>query len=116
MLLCGLLGASGVALGAIASHALTDPQAAFAVERASTYQLIHTIVILVLLLMNGPLVRLARLTMLAGIVLFSGAIYAKYLFAIPAAGALAPIGGMLMIGAWLTLIASWALSQSTPRH
>ena len=116
MLLCGLLGASGVALGAVASHALSDPQAAFAVERASTYQLIHTVAILVLLVIDGPLVRLARLAMLAGIVLFSGAIYAKYLLTIPALGALAPIGGMLMIGAWLTLIASWVLSQSATRH
>ena len=111
VLICGLLGASGVALGAIASHALADPQAAVAVERASTYQLLHTIAILVLLGFNSRTMSLARLLMLAGIFGFSGAIYAKYLFGIPALGPLAPVGGSLLILSWLVVAASFAIAR-----
>lgn len=106
VLICGLLGALGVVLGAIASHALADPQAATAVERASTYQLLHTIAILVLLGFDSRTMGLARWLMLAGIVGFSGAIYAKYLFGLPALGPLAPIGGSLLILSWLVVAAS----------
>lgn len=106
LLICGLLGASGVALGAVAAHALSDPQAAVAVERASTYQLLHTIAILVLLAHEGHLMALARVLMLAGIVGFSGAIYAKYLLGLTALGAVAPIGGSLLILSWLIVAVS----------
>lgn len=103
MLVCGLLGATGVALGAVASHALNDPQAAIAVERASTYQLLHTIAILVLLGFPGRIILLARFLMLAGIVGFSGAIYAKYLLGFAALGAMAPVGGSLLILSWFVV-------------
>lgn len=116
VLICGLLGASGVALGAVASHALADPQAALAVERASTYQLLHTIAILVLLGFTSRIVGFARVLMLAGIVGFSGAIYAKYLLGMPALGPLAPIGGSLLILSWLVLAASFAFAHwATPK-
>lgn len=114
VVICGLLGASGVALGAIASHALSDPQAAFAVERASTYQLLHTVVILVLLGFASRTVLLARAMMFAGIIGFSGAIYAKYLLGLTALGALAPVGGSLLILSWLVLALSWFTAK--PPH
>ena len=107
VLICGLLGATGVALGAVASHALSDPQAALAVERASNYQLLHTIAILVLLGFERPTMQMVRIMMLAGIIGFSGAIYAKYLLGIVALGALAPFGGSLLILSWLVVAASW---------
>ncbi len=107
MLVCGLLGATSVAIGAVASHALSDPQAALAVERASNYQLLHTIAILVLLGFHGRTVVAARFLMFAGVLGFSGAIYAKYLLDLPALGALAPMGGSLLIISWLVVAASW---------
>ncbi|UOD49393.1 DUF423 domain-containing protein [Orrella daihaiensis] len=110
VLVCGLLGATGVALGALAAHALSDPQAAISVERASNYQLLHTVVILVLLGYPGWTMLLARLIMFAGIVGFSGAIYAKYLLGLPALGALAPVGGSLLILSWFTVAAAWLAS------
>lgn len=106
--ICGVLGAAAVALGAVAAHALSNPQAALSVERASNYQLFHVVAILVLLGMQGRLVCLARALMLAGIVGFSGAIYAKYLLGLPALGSLAPVGGSLLILSWLVLAASAA--------
>lgn len=103
----GLLGASGVALGAVAAHALSDPAAASAVERASTFQLLHAIALLVLCQFAGLGAIVARWLMLAGIIGFSGAIYAKYLLGLAAFGAIAPIGGLLLIASWLVLGLAW---------
>jgi len=57
---CGLLGASAVAIGAIASHVMTNPAAIASVEKASSYQLWHVLAILVSLLLRGPTVTYAR--------------------------------------------------------
>lgn len=103
----GLLGASGVALGAVAAHALSDPAAASAVERASTYQLLHAIALLMLCQLATWPAALARALMLAGVIGFSGAIYAKYLLGFTALGALAPIGGMLLMASWLVVGFVW---------
>ncbi len=103
----GLLGMSAVALGATAAHALNDPQAALAVERAANYQLIHAIVLLVTTFMSGRAATLARWLFLLGILLFCGAIYAKYLLHVVAAAKLAPTGGILLMAGWLTLCFSF---------
>lgn len=112
ILVCGVLGASGVALGAVASHALSDPQAAQSVQTASTYQLFHTVAILALLFMTGRVVAWSRWFMFAGVLGFSGSIYAKYLLALPAFGSFAPIGGSLLILSWLLLGASVFLRRA----
>lgn len=109
----GLLGASGVALGAVAAHALNDPLAASAVERASTFQLLHAIALLVLCQFKGSGAMVARWLMLAGIVGFSGAIYAKYLLGLEAFGAIAPIGGMLLIASWFAVGLAWVGRPTT---
>ena len=103
----GLLGASGVALGAVAAHALSDPAAASAVERASTFQLLHAIALFVLCQLAGLGAMVARWLMLAGIIGFSGAIYAKYLLGFVTFGPIAPIGGLLLIASWLVLGLAW---------
>lgn len=98
-----LLGLSAVALGAIAAHALADPLASAAVERASTYQLIHAVVLWLATLCTGWAARAARWTLLAGMVLFCGAIYAKYLLSFNQAVAVAPTGGTALMIGWLLL-------------
>ena len=99
----GLLGMLAVALGAVAAHALKDPQAALAVERAANYQLIHAVVLLVTTFMPGRSGAVARWLFLLGILLFSVSIYAKYLLHIVMAGKLAPTGGVLLMAGWLSL-------------
>ena len=110
----GMLGASGVALGAVAAHAISDPSAASAVERASTYQLVHAIALLVMCQFVGFGATLARWLMLVGIVGFSGAIYAKYLLGFVELGAIAPIGGMLLIASWLAVGFAWLWRPTAP--
>jgi uncharacterized membrane protein YgdD (TMEM256/DUF423 family) len=109
----GLLGATGVAFGAVAAHALNDPTAASAVERASTFQLLHAIALMVLCQFNGLGAMVARWLMLAGIVGFSGAIYATYLLGLEAFGAIAPIGGILLIASWLAVGLAWVGRPAT---
>jgi len=100
---CGLLGASAVAIGAIASHVMTNPAAIASVEKASSYQLWHVLAILVSLLLRGPTVTYARLFFLVGIILFCGSIYAKYFAGLQAAVVVAPAGGIAMMTGWLLL-------------
>ena len=113
--IAGLFGLTAVALGAIASHALSDPHATLAVERAATYQLIHAVVLLYTTFLSGKLALIARSLLVLGIALFCGSIELKYLAAIPAASAFAPGGGVALMLAWLMLAVS-GLVRSTQKN
>lgn len=107
-LAAGLLGLAGVAVGAVAAHALSDPHAAVVVERASLYQILHALALLAIASQPGRLALLARCAFLAGIVLFCGSLYLRYLGGHAAAGSLAPYGGTaLMLGWLLAGLARW---------
>jgi uncharacterized membrane protein YgdD (TMEM256/DUF423 family) len=109
LLVAGLLGATGVALDAVAAHALSNPAAAAAVSRAATYQILHAIVLLVIANQHSIPSCVARWGFLLGLMLFSGSIYCKYLLGFAAATNFAPMGGMLLIAAWLGLsMTAWA--------
>ena len=114
VVLAALLGLTAVALGAIAAHALNDPRAAIAVERASLYQLIHAVVLLYAAHLPGKLAAVARILLLIGILGFCGAIELKYLFSLPALGVVAPAGGITLMLGWLMLAAA-ALRRPTPK-
>ena len=115
IMIAGFLGASGVALGALAAHAVSDPVAVTSLERASTYQILHAVAMLALSGMNTRLMGLARIIMLLGIIGFCGAIYAKYLLGLPMLGKLAPTGGTALIVSWLVvLIAAMMSTRSEP--
>jgi len=100
---CGLLGACAVAIGAIASHVITNPQAVSSIEKASSYQLWHVLAILASLFLRGASLVYARLLFMAGILLFCGSIYAKYLLGLTGAVMLAPAGGVALMAGWLLL-------------
>ena len=101
--LSGVLGASAVAIGAIAAHAVTHPVAIASIERASAYQLWHTLAILVSLFLKGTAPVIARIMFLVGICLFCGSIYSKYLMNISEAVVVAPLGGAAFMAGWLVL-------------
>ena len=102
-LVAGLLGLTAVLLGAIAAHAIKDPQASAAVERAANYQLIHAVVLFAATFASGRMATLAKWALLAGMLMFCGGIYAKYLFLFPKAGNIAPLGGVTLMLGWLFL-------------
>ena len=101
------LGFAGVALGAFGAHALatvvTPPRLA-TWATAIDYHMFHTLVILALLglFKDEPNVWLTRAlrTFVAGIVIFSGSLYALVLTDIAILGAITPLGGLLFLAGW----------------
>ena len=63
---------------------------------------------LMLMGLSGARVETAGWLMIAGIVLFSGSLYALTLSGIKILGAITPFGGLAMIASWVLLaIATW---------
>lgn len=103
--LAAISGASAVVAGAYGAHKLKpskDPAMFNEVfDRGSRYHLIHS-----LLLAAAPITKRPALVAgmsFAGMFLFSGSCYAVAILEDRSKGRLAPIGGFLMIGAWLAL-------------
>jgi uncharacterized membrane protein YgdD (TMEM256/DUF423 family) len=98
-------GALGVALGAFGAHALrgTLDEAALRIwHTAVEYQLWHALALLLVSLML-PASRWRRpsaVAFAAGIVLFSGSLYALALGAPRIVGAITPFGGIALIAGW----------------
>ncbi len=104
-------GAIAVAAGAFGAHALKErlSERALAVfETAARYQMYHAlaIVLCAVLASSLPGARLAGWMMQAGIVLFSGSLYALALSDVKALGAITPVGGLLFLAGWVWLAIS----------
>jgi uncharacterized membrane protein YgdD (TMEM256/DUF423 family) len=104
----GALGFLGVALGAFGAHALKDRISA---DHLATYQigvhyhLIHVLAILFVALIADKLnTRTVGWLWVAGIVLFSGSLYALALTGIRILGAITPLGGVCFLAAWALLV------------
>jgi uncharacterized membrane protein YgdD (TMEM256/DUF423 family) len=119
--LAGILGATGVALGAFGAHGLEaflqqNPvaEASWLARRLDQfdvgvrYQLLHAVALLGLASLGSLLSpRILWITIscwVAGIGLFSGMLYLLVLSNTPILGAIVPIGGVLLIGGWVTLV------------
>ena len=104
-----LLGALGVLLGAFGAHGLKQRLSAEFLalwQTAVQYHLWHTLAmlavgLLLLHLPQHPWLRAAAALFPAGIVLFSGSLYALALGAPRALGALTPLGGLALIAGWV---------------
>jgi uncharacterized membrane protein YgdD (TMEM256/DUF423 family) len=94
-----LLAGAAVALAAYAAHG-ADGEAQARLAQAAAFAFAHGLALAAL----APLVQRRRglaalAAMLAGVTLFSGSLVGAALFGLPTA--LAPFGGLLMIGGWL---------------
>lgn len=115
----GINGAAGVAMGAWAAHGLeaTLPAAAIDwIKTGAAYQLWHAAALLGLAAVAA--LRPSRLFAAAGVGLGAGALVfacALYLYALTGFGwaaALAPFGGLLMIGGWIAVIVAAVLGRA----
>lgn len=107
----GILGFLGVAFGAFGAHALrarlsADMLAVF--ETGVRYQMYHTFAVLIVAAAIGNigparLLVLAGWLFVAGILVFSGSLYALALTGTGILGAITPIGGLLFLIAWACL-------------
>lgn len=106
------LGAVAVAAGAFGAHALRArlaPDMLAVFETGARYQMYHALALLAVALLIGrqapahPLARAAGWLFTAGIVLFSGSLYALALTGVRTLGAITPVGGLAFIAGWVCL-------------
>ncbi len=108
-----LNGALAVALGAFAAHG-AGPQVKQLLTTGAHYELVHAVVALVCAVWpaRNRLIVIAGWLAAAGGLVFALALSAVALLSLSVMSAVAPIGGLLMIAAWL-LIGFAALRTQT---
>lgn len=112
LLIGAVLGFLGVAFGAFGAHALrsrlsADMLAVF--ETAVRYQMYHVFAILIVAaaighLGNARMLVIAGWCFTAGVVLFSGSLYALALTGTSVLGAITPFGGLFLLAGWAFLV------------
>ena len=120
LIITAILGALTIILGAFGAHALkeilsSDSLKSF--ETAVRYQMYH---VLVLLFVNTTQIltektkNIISYTLLIGVLLFSGSIYAITVGGIPAKSIwfVTPLGGLFLIISWLILLVGFIKSKT----
>ena len=112
-ILAALSGAVAVALGAFGAHGLKpflDEYQMDIYNKAVFYQLIHTIVVVIVSISapKGKWMKRSTIAMLLGVLFFSGSLYllaTAHLTGIQKAfiGPVTPVGGLLFITGWIEL-------------
>jgi uncharacterized membrane protein YgdD (TMEM256/DUF423 family) len=112
LLIGSVLGFLGVAFGAFGAHALKSrlsPEMLGVFETGVRYQMYHAFALLIIAAAIGH-IGSARLLVLAGwfffagVLLFSGSLYALALSGAGILGAVTPIGGLLFLVGWGCLV------------
>ncbi|MGR2738411.1 DUF423 domain-containing protein [Billgrantia sp. Q4P2] len=120
--LAALSGALAVMAGAFAAHALQGQlperlMAAF--ETGVRYQMWHTLAMLGVLAWRAARPTRGQYLVLvlwtAGMLLFSGSLYALALTGLRGLGMITPFGGVLMIAGWLTLAICTLRARPAPQ-
>lgn len=107
-----LLGGLGVALGAFGAHGLKgrlSPEDLAIFETGVRYQMYHALALLAVAYAahrwpEAGSAAWAGWLMLAGTLIFSGTLYLLVLSGLRWLGAITPIGGVLLILGWLSLV------------
>jgi uncharacterized membrane protein YgdD (TMEM256/DUF423 family) len=133
LMVVGLLGAFGVAMGAFGAHALPGYLASLGLEdavlqkrldqfrTAVQYHLMHTLACLALPALATPVTarrfRIAIGIMILGMLCFCGSLYGLSILGFKQLVHLAPLGGMLLIASWLAVAsAGWPPNPSGARN
>ncbi len=105
-----ILGFWGVAFGAFGAHALKNqltPEMRNIFEVGVRYQIFHALALLITALTPSARERFIHSAgnfFMAGTVLFSGSLYVLALSGQKFWGMITPVGGMLLLAGWLSLI------------
>ncbi|MBA2590219.1 MAG: DUF423 domain-containing protein [Alphaproteobacteria bacterium] len=109
----GINGALAVLAGAFAAHALgtrLDPRMLSAFSTGATYHLVHALALgVTALAARGAAARRANIAaalFLAGIILFSGSLYALAITGIVYFAYATPAGGIAFVAGWIMLAAA----------
>lgn len=99
-----------VAAGAFGAHALKSrlsPEHLTVFETAARYQMYHSLALLAVAWFstrfNHPWIAMGGWLLVAGVVLFSGSLYALALTGLRSLGAITPLGGLCFILGWLLI-------------
>lgn len=122
LLTAGILGATGVALGAFGAHglreALTERGMTVAWETGARYQLLHAVALVGLAAWlqratgaADKRARWAATCWTAGVILFSGSLYLIALGGPRWLGPVTPIGGILLMLGWLFVVGAALTKQ-----
>lgn len=114
ILVAAVLGAIAIVLGAFGAHGLKQHISAESIavfETGVKYQMYHALFLLFLgttSLVSDKAKNSILILVVSGVVLFSGSIYflacnSMFLFDFKKIGIITPIGGLLLISAWITL-------------
>ncbi|NWG52273.1 MAG: DUF423 domain-containing protein [Hydrogenophilaceae bacterium] len=112
-LLAALSGFLCVAMGAFGAHAVSDPYAKSLIETGVQYNVLHTMAAIASVSFRSwgaGIARYAAWFFFAGIVAFSGSLYAMGMGMAPHAPIVmaAPVGGVLFLLGWIVLIIAGA--------
>lgn len=104
------MAGTGVAVGAFGAHALEArlPADALAIfETGARYHLVHGVAVLAaavaLMWWPGRIGQTGGWLLVAGTVVFAGSLYTLALTGVGAWGAVAPVGGLLLLAGWAAL-------------
>jgi uncharacterized membrane protein YgdD (TMEM256/DUF423 family) len=111
LLIGSVLGFLGVVFGAFGAHALRSrlsPEMLVVFETAVRYQMYHTFALLIVAAAIGRMGDASLLVMagwffFAGILMFSGSLYALAITGAGLLGAVTPVGGVLFLIGWACL-------------
>lgn len=117
IVLAAVLGATGIILGAFGAHSLKkmlSPESLEIFETGVKYQMYHALFLLfagVTTFMGNKAKKAIFILVLTGVLFFSGSIYLLACdsilpFSIKSFGFITPIGGLLLITAWIVLLLS----------
>jgi len=116
LLLGALFGFLAVALGAFGAHALRArlaPEMLAVFETGVRYHMYHALALVLTSLamarMGGWLLVTAGWCFVAGILLFSGSLYALALTGVTILGAITPLGGLAFLAGWAFLAIAAAM-------
>lgn len=111
LVLSAILGALSIVAGAVREHIIGLSEAMEAYEILHTgirYHQLHSVVLLILGLYSlsqghSRCLAVSAALFAAGILLFSGSLYATILLNMPALAFLTPLGGICFIAGWFSL-------------
>lgn len=105
--IAAIVGFFGVALGAFGAHGLKEllvrHHATDIWATATLYHLVHAAVLL-MTASRVPFPRAAWALFLAGVIIFSGSLYVLAVTNLRWLGAVTPLGGLSLLGGWLSLV------------
>ena len=107
IIIAGISGFAGVALGAFGAHGFRDSLPPDMLEIYKTgvlYQLIHSVVLLALALAAGNAFEFSKWFFFAGIILFSFSLYFYAVTGITFLSYFTPVGGVCFLIGWLSLV------------